>query len=211
MKKIFCEKSNQVGPNFSLPNLPYEKNALEPFYTAKLLDLHHGKHHNAYVNNLNTMIVKTNYTGNNLEEIIINTHGNKAEIGLFNNAAQIWNHTFFWHCMTPNHTNLTDAKLLVAIDASFGSYEEFRKIFIETAVKQFGSGWCWLVKDGDDLKIISTSNAETPLTQDLQPLLTVDVWEHAYYPDYENRRPEFVEKFIDNLVNWEFVSSNFSK
>ena len=211
MSKIFCEKSNQVGPSFTLPDLPYKKNALEPFYSSRILDLHHGKHHNTYVVNLNKLIVTTNYTGNSLEEIMIHTCNNKAEIGLFNNAAQIWNHTFFWNCMTPNHKKLENSTLLESINNSFGSYEEFRKIFIDTALKQFGSGWCWLVKDGEKLKVISTSNAGNPLTEGLQPLLTVDVWEHAYYPDYENRRPEFVEKFIDQLVNWEFVTSNFNK
>jgi len=190
---------------FELPALPYEKNALEPYISSETLDYHYGKHHQTYVNNLNNLVTGTPDENKSLEEIILSAEG-----GLFNNAAQVWNHTFYWHCLTPNGGGEPSGKLLEAIKAAFGDYQEFHAQFTKTAISTFGSGWAWLVQNKDGkLEIISTSNADTPMRHGQKALLTCDVWEHAYYIDYRNARPKYIDSFW-NLVNWEFVESNLS-
>ena len=196
---------------FELPALPYPEAALEPHYSAKTFGFHHGKHHKAYVDNLNKLIAGTDLEGKSLEEIIMAVAKDPARIGVFNNAAQVWNHTFFWNCMSPHGGGRPAGKLAHLIDEAFGGYDKFVEQFKAAAVGRFGSGWGWLVLDNDALKIISTPNAENPMTQNQVPLLTVDVWEHAYYLDYQNRRPDFVQAFLDNLVNWDFVAANLAK
>jgi Fe-Mn family superoxide dismutase len=188
-----------------LPALPYAKDALAPHMSAETLEYHYGKHHQAYVTNLNNMIPGTEFENLSLEEIIM-----KASGGVFNNAAQIWNHTFFWNCLSPQGGGAPSGALAAAIDKSFGSFAAFQEAFTKTAVTTFGSGWAWLVKNADgSLELMSTSNAGTPMTSGKKALLTCDVWEHAYYIDYRNLRPKFVEAFW-NLVNWDFVAANFS-
>ncbi|QYR52544.1 superoxide dismutase [Fe] [Lysobacter soyae] len=186
-----------------LPALPYDRNALEPHISGETIDFHYGKHHKAYVDNLNKLIEGTPFADKSLEEIVKTSDG-----GVFNNAAQVWNHTFYWNCMTPNGGGEPTGKLADAINAAFGDFAKFKEQFTDTAVKTFGSGWAWLVqrKDGT-VALVSTSNAATPLTGDDTPLMTCDVWEHAYYIDYRNLRPKYLEHFW-NLVNWEFVAGN---
>jgi len=196
---------------FNLPNLPYAEDALEPYYSAKTISFHYGKHHKAYVDNLNKLIAGTELESKGLEEIILAAAGDPARVGIFNNAAQVWNHTFFWHCMKPGGGGKPAGAVAAAIDAAFGSYEKFAEQFKATAVGRFGSGWGWLVLEGGALKLVSTPNAETPMTKGQKALLTVDVWEHAYYLDYQNRRPDFVQAFLDHLVNWDFVAENLGK
>jgi len=193
---------------FELPVLPYAEDALEPYYSARTISFHHGKHHKAYVDNLNKLTAGTELESKPLEEIILLAAGDATKAGMFNNAAQIWNHTFFWHCMKPGGGGKPAGKLAKDIDAAFGSYEKFAELFKAAAVGRFGSGWAWLVLEGGELKIVSTPNAETPLAKGQKALLTVDVWEHAYYLDYQNRRPDFVQAFLDHLVNWDFVAGN---
>ncbi len=189
----------------TLPDLPYSIDALEPHISRETLEYHYGKHHNAYVTNLNGMIEGTDLEGASLEDIIRRSSG-----GMFNNAAQVWNHTFYWHCLSPNGGGSPEGDLGAAIDKAFGSFDAFKTEFSDKAVKLFGSGWAWLVKRPDgSLAISQTSNAETPLTGQDKPLLTCDVWEHAYYIDYRNARPKYVEAFW-NLVNWDFVSANYA-
>ncbi|MCB9932827.1 MAG: superoxide dismutase [Fe] [Planctomycetes bacterium] len=189
---------------FELPKLPWEKNALEPHITAETLDYHYGKHHNAYVTNLNKLTEGKPEASKSLEELIKTTEG-----GLFNNAAQVWNHTFYWHCMMPNGGGAPSGKLADAINAAFGSFDEFKKQFVEAATTQFGSGWAWLVKGKDGkLKVTKTGNADCPIKHGDTPLLTIDVWEHAYYIDFRNARPKYIETFMDKLVNWDFVAKN---
>lgn len=190
---------------FKLPELPYAKNALAPHISEETLEYHYGKHHAAYVNNLNKLIEGTEFEPMNLEEIIKKSSG-----GVFNNAAQIWNHTFYWHCLSPKGGDEPTGKLADAIIKSFGSFADFKEKFSQTAITTFGSGWAWLVKDNKDgaIKIISTSNAGTPMTEGQTALLTCDVWEHAYYIDYRNARPDYVKAFW-SLVNWDFVADNF--
>jgi Fe-Mn family superoxide dismutase len=192
--------------SFELPALPYEKTALEPFITAETLEYHYGKHHQAYVTNLNGLIPGTEFEKLSLEEIITKSSG-----PIFNNAAQVWNHTFYWNCMKPNGGGHPTGELAAAIDKSFGSFEKFKEEFTKCAVTTFGSGWAWLVKNADgSLALVSTSNAGCPLTSGQKPLLTCDVWEHAYYIVYRNARPKYVEDFW-SVVNWDFVAANFSK
>lgn len=187
---------------FTLPELPYAKNALEPHISAETLDFHHGKHHNAYVTNLNKLIEGTADAGKTLEEIVLNSDG-----GLFNNAAQVWNHTFYWNCLTPDGGGEPQGKVADAIAKGFGSFAQFKEQFTNAAMTQFGSGWAWLVKNEDgSLSIEKTPNAGNPMTDGKKPLLTCDVWEHAYYVDYRNARPKYIEAFW-NLVNWSHVES----
>ncbi len=196
---------------FTLPDLPYAQDALEPHYSANTLSFHHGKHHNAYINKTNELVAGTDLDGKSVEEVIAAAHaaGNK---GLFNQSAQIWNHTFFWNSMKPGGGGAPSGELASMIDASFGSLDEFKKQFVASAVGNFGSGWTWLVKEGNSLKIVNTDDADTPLVTDGQtPLFTVDVWEHAYYLDYQNLRPKFVETFLNSLVNWDFAAANLAK
>ena len=189
----------------NLPELPYAMDALEPHISKETLEFHYGKHHNTYVVNLNGMVEGTEFADSSLEDIVRGAQG-----PMFNNAAQVWNHTFYWHCLSPNGGGEPTGDLAAAIAASFGSFDAFKEQFSTKAVTLFGSGWAWLVKQADgSLAIVQTSNAETPLTGDAVPLLTCDVWEHAYYVDYRNARPKYVEAFW-SLVNWNFVAANFA-
>ncbi|HEY4556104.1 MAG TPA: Fe-Mn family superoxide dismutase [Lysobacter sp.] len=188
---------------FELPPLPYDRTALEPHISGETLDYHHGKHHKTYVDNLNKMVEGTEFASMDLVEVI-----RKSQGGMFNNAAQVWNHTFFWNCMAPNAGGAPSGALAEGIDKAFGSFDAFKEQFTDVALKTFGSGWAWLVQRPDGaLALVSTSNANTPLTSEDTPLLTCDVWEHAYYIDYRNARAKFVEAFW-NVVNWKFVASN---
>ena len=190
---------------YELPDLPYAQNALEPHISAETLEYHHGKHHAAYVTNLNNLVAGTEYEGKSLEDII-----GKADGGIFNNAAQIWNHSFYWNCLSPNGGGAPEGDLGRAIEAAFGSYDTFKEQFTASAIGNFGSGWTWLVKNSDgSIEIVNTGNAGSPLTAGQTPLLTCDVWEHAYYIDYRNARPAYVGAFW-NLVNWEFAASNYA-
>lgn len=192
---------------FELPKLPYELNALEPYISQETLEYHYGKHHRNYVNKTNELIQGTEFADLSLEEVI--TRSQKGPI--FNNSAQVWNHTFYWNCMKPNGGGLPQGQLAQAIDKSFGSFEEFRKKFDAAATGQFGSGWAWLVKKDDgSLEIYSTSNADTPLAQNKKAILTCDVWEHAYYIDTRNDRAKYVENFW-NVVNWDFIAKQFAQ
>jgi len=193
---------------FELPSLPYDATALEPHISANTLGFHHGKHHNAYVTNLNNLIQGTPLVDQDLETIIKATAGDAAQAGIFNNAAQVWNHTFFWNSMSANGGGAPTGDLASKIDAAFGSLNDFKAAFKAAGIGQFGSGWVWLVSNNGNLEIVKTANAETPLTDGLTPLVTCDVWEHAYYLDFQNRRPDFLQAFLDNLVNWEFAASN---
>jgi Fe-Mn family superoxide dismutase len=189
---------------FELPPLPYAKNALAPHISEETLEYHYGKHHKAYVDNLNKLIPGTEFEEMNLEDIIKKSSG-----GIFNNAAQVWNHTFYWHCLSPNGGGEPTGELAAAINEAFGSFDVFKEKFSQASITTFGSGWGWLVKNGDgELEIISTSNAKTPMTERKTALLTCDVWEHAYYIDYRNARPKYLEAFWA-LVNWDFVAENF--
>lgn len=191
-----------------LPPLPYADNALEPVITAKTIGFHYGKHHQGYVDNLNKLVVGTEYADLSLEKIIAGTVGQPEKTAIFNNAAQIWNHTFYWQSMTPKGGGEPPAALKQKIEASFGSMEDCKKELAAAAVSQFGSGWAWLVLEGDKLKVVKTANAECPLTAGMKPLLTIDVWEHAYYLDYQNRRADYVKTVIDKLINWKFALEN---
>jgi len=190
---------------FELPELPYAKDALAPHISAETLEYHYGKHHQTYVTNLNNLVPGTEFEGLSLEEIVKKSSG-----GIFNNAAQVWNHTFYWHSLSPNGGGAPSGALAEAIEKTFGSFEKFKEELTKTAVTTFGSGWAWLVKNADgSLALVSTSNAGCPLTSGQTPILTVDVWEHAYYIDYRNLRPKYLEAFWA-LVNWEFASANFA-
>ncbi len=190
---------------FTLPELPYAKDALEPHISQETLEYHHGKHHQAYVTKLNDLIKDTDMADKSLEEIV-----KAADGGLFNNAAQVWNHTFYWNCLSPNGGGEPTGALADAINAAFGSFDKFKEAFNAKAAGNFGSGWTWLVKKSDgSVDIVNTDDAKTPLTDNsLTPLLTCDVWEHAYYIDYRNARPKYLEAFWQ-LVNWDFANSNF--
>ena len=188
---------------FTLPELPYSKEALAPHMSQETLEYHHGKHHNAYVNNLNNLIKGTKYENMSLEEIIMSSEG-----PIFNNSAQVWNHTFFWSCLSPKGGGEANGKALEAINKEWGSFEKFKEEFTKSATSNFGAGWTWLVKNKDGkLAIVNTSNAHTPITTGATALLTVDVWEHAYYIDYRNERPKFINGFW-SLANWDFVNAN---
>jgi Fe-Mn family superoxide dismutase len=205
MRSKSPEEENAMA--FALPDLPYSKDALAPFISAETLEYHYGKHHNAYVTNLNGLIQEDGLgyeTQEDLERIILSADG-----GMFNNAAQVWNHTFYWKCMKPDGGGVPTGELAEALDTAFGSFEAFAKEFTQAAVTQFGSGWAWLVMDAGTPKIVKTGNADLPLKHRQTALLTVDVWEHAYYIDYRNLRPKYVEAFW-NLVDWDFASENFT-
>ncbi|MBS0358833.1 MAG: superoxide dismutase [Fe] [Proteobacteria bacterium] len=190
--------------SYTLPKLPYELNALEPTISKETLEYHYGKHHQTYVDNLNRLLENHEMNGLSLEELIKKSSG-----GIFNNAAQIWNHTFYWNCLSPNGGGEPTGALAAAIEKTFGSFADFKQQFSQTSINTFGSGWGWLVKDKTgQLKICSTSNAGNPMTEDNKPLLTCDVWEHAYYIDYRNARAKYVDTFW-KIVNWDFVSKNF--
>jgi Fe-Mn family superoxide dismutase len=193
-----------------LPPLPYAENVLEPVIKAETVRFHYGKHHKGYVDNLNKLIAGTEYAGLSLEKIIAGTAGQPERTAIFNNAAQTWNHTFYWKSMTPKGGGEPPAALKQRIEASFGSVDVCKKELASAAVSQFGSGWVWLVLEGSRLKVVKTSNADVPLTTGMKPLLTIDVWEHAYYLDYQNRRADYVNAVLDKLINWEFALQNAS-
>lgn len=190
-----------------LPSLPYAKDALEPHISARTLEFHHEKHHNTYVVNANKFIEGTDLAGENLESIVNKTAGDEGKIPVFNNAAQVWNHSFYWQCMKPNGGGQPSGDVAAKINADFGSYEKFAEEFKTAGFTQFGSGWAWLVLKDGKLELMKTANADTPIAHGLKPLLTVDVWEHAYYLDYQNRRADYLSAFVENLINWEFVNS----
>jgi Fe-Mn family superoxide dismutase len=198
---------NQTTYPFILPELPYAKDALLPHISPEALDFHHGKHHNAYVVNLNKLLENLPEIAKlSLQEIMVKCYNDGNMVGIFNNAAQIWNHSFYWHCMKPNGGGTPSAKLQAALAENFDSFEKFVEDFKQAAITQFGSGWAWLVKNADGkLEIVKTANAACPITEGKVPLLTCDVWEHAYYIDYRNRRPDYVSVFMNELVNWDFV------
>lgn len=191
-----------------LPPLPYPDNALDPVISANTLSFHYGKHHKTYVDNLNKLIAGTELADLSLEEIIASTAGKADKIGVFNNAAQVWNHTFYWNSLSPKGGGEPPSALKQKIEASFGSVEACKKELATAATTQFGSGWAWLAQDGDKLQVIKTGNADLPLTKGIRPLLTIDVWEHAYYLDYQNRRPDYINAVLDKLINWGFAADN---
>jgi Fe-Mn family superoxide dismutase len=207
MKKAESKHPSTGKAEFQLPALPYAQDALAPYVSAKTMSFHYGKHHQAYVDNLNKLIAGTPSAGQPLDAIIRETAGAADKAGIFNNAAQVWNHTFFWQSMRAGGGGKPTGRLLSQIDKSFGGFDEFKKAFVAAAVGQFGSGWAWIISEGDALKIVKTSNADTPAARGQTALLTCDVWEHAYYLDYQNRRKDFVEAFLDHLANWEFAAS----
>ena len=193
---------------FTLPPLPWAENALEPVISANTISFHYGKHHKTYVDNLNNLVKGTDYESATLEKIINETAGKADKAALFNNAAQVWNHTFYWNGLRGGGGGKPSGKVAQMIDAAFGGYDNFKKEMSATSVSQFGSGWGWLVLDGGALKIVKTPNAEVPFTKGQKPLLTLDVWEHAYYLDYQNRRAAYLDAGIDKLVTWDFVAQN---
>ena len=192
---------------FELPKLNYSNSALSPIMSEQTLDLHHGKHHQTYITNLINFIKDTDMDKMSLEEIISKSFQDKSKIGIFNNASQHWNHNLFWKCMKPNGGGQMPPKLEKRIVTDFGSVDNFKKEFKQAGITQFGSGWCWLSIDNGKLVVTKTSNAANPLVDKMKPILGCDVWEHSYYIDYRNRRPEYLDKFIDKLVNWEFVEA----
>jgi Fe-Mn family superoxide dismutase len=193
----------EIAVQFELPPLPYAKNALAPHISEETLEFHYGKHHQAYMTNLKGLLEGKPEASKSLEEIIKDSSG-----GVFNNAAQVWNHSFFWNCMKPGGGGKPTGELATMIDRDFGGYDKFREQFAKTCVTQFGSGWGWLIEDGGKLALMQTSNADLPMKHGKKALLTIDVWEHAYYIDYRNLRPKFVETVIDNLLNWDFAAQN---
>ena len=195
---------------FILPPLPYAKTALAPHISEQTIDFHYGKHHQTYVTNLNNLVQGAANESKTLEELIQLSFAKPDMVGIFNNAAQVWNHTFFWNCMKPNGGGLPTGQIAQKINATFGSYEKFAADFKQAAISQFGSGWAWLAQEGDEIKITKTANADLPMVHNQTALLTCDVWEHAYYLDYQNRRADFVQTFLDRLVNWDFVNANLT-
>ena len=197
--------------SFTLPELPYPKDALDPHISPKTLDFHYGKHHNTYVTNLNKLIQDTDLANESLEYIIKKTSGISSKSGIFNNAAQVWNHTFYWNSMKPGGGGKPSGRIAEEIDEHFGGYDQFVEQFKKAGTTQFGSGWAWLVLNRGVLEVMKTPNADNPMAHGFVPVLTMDVWEHAYYLDYQNRRPDYIDVFINNLVNWEFASSQLEK
>ncbi len=194
----------------SLPKLPYAENALEPVISAKTISFHYGKHHKAYVDKCNKLIQGTPLEKMSLEKIIVTTSCKPYQTAIFNNAAQAWNHTFYWNSLRPASDAKMPDTLKKLIDKSFGNIDTFKSVFAQAAVSQFGSGWAWLVKDGEKLKVVKTANAENPLPSGLVPLLTIDVWEHAYYLDHQNKRADYVKTLIEKMLNWDFAVKNLS-
>ncbi len=192
----------------TLPPLPYADNALEPVISAKTISFHYGKHHKAYVDNLNKAVEGTEFANMPLEKIIAATAGKADKAAIFNNASQVWNHTFYWNSLSPKGGGQPPAALKKMIEASFGAVDACKKELATAATTQFGSGWAWLVPDSGRLKVVKTSNADSPLIKGIKPLLTIDVWEHAYYLDYQNRRPDYVNAVLDKLINWNFAMDN---
>lgn len=197
------------GP-FTLPPLPWPEDALSPRISANTLGFHYGKHHQGYVNNLNKLVIDTPLADQSLETVIKATAGKVDQVAIFNNAAQVWNHTFYWNSLRPKAGGKPTGALAEQIDKDFGDFEKFKTEFTKAAVSQFGSGWAWLVKDSDKLAVVKTGNADTPIAHGQKPLLTIDVWEHAYYLDYQNRRADYVAAVLDHLINWEFAAQNLA-
>jgi Fe-Mn family superoxide dismutase len=191
----------------TLPELPYAEDALSPHISGRTLEFHYGKHHNAYVVNANKLLEGTDLAKEALETIIKKTAGDTSKQAIFNNVAQVWNHSFYWQCMKPGGGGPPAGAIAQKMDADFGSFEKFAEAFKNAGATQFGSGWAWLVLKDDKLQVMKTANAGTPVAQGLKPLLTVDVWEHAYYLDYQNRRPDYLNVFVEKLINWDFVNS----
>ena len=192
---------------FALPKLDYKNDALSPIMSQETLELHHGKHHQTYITNLNNFIKDTEMKDMSLDEIILKSYNEKSMLGIFNNASQHWNHNLFWKCMKPNGGGKIPLKLEKRLISDFGSVEQFKTDFKQAGITQFGSGWCWLSISNDKLMVTKTANAVNPLVSNMVPILGCDVWEHSYYIDFRNRRPEYLDKFIENLVNWEYVDS----
>jgi len=192
----------------TLPQLPFEKDALAPYISANTLEFHHGKHHKAYVDNLNKLIEGTELAAKSLEEIIKIAAKDSAKAGIFNNAAQVWNHSFYWQCLKKAGGGAPTGAVAEKIKATWGNFEKFADDLKNAGITQFGSGWAWLISEGNELKITKTANADTPIAHGQKPLLTIDVWEHAYYLDYQNRRPDYLSAVIQNLINWDFVNAN---
>jgi superoxide dismutase, Fe-Mn family len=195
---------------YELPPLPFGYSDLEPHISAKTFEFHHDKHHAAYVTNYNNLVKDTPMDSMSLEEVIKATAGDASKVGIFNNAAQAWNHTFYWNCLKSNGGGAPTGDLATKINADFGSFDAFKEQFKQAGATQFGSGWAWLVLDNGTLKVTKTLNADNPLTQGQKPLLTMDVWEHAYYIDYQNRRPDYIGTFMDKLINWDFVAQQMA-
>jgi Fe-Mn family superoxide dismutase len=191
----------------TLPELPFTKDALAPHITEQTLEFHYGKHHKTYVEKTNTLIEGTDLEGKDLETIIRKAVNDSSMTGIFNNAAQVWNHSFYWQCMKPGGGGTPSGAIADKINADLGGYEKFTEQLKDTGIAQFGSGWVWLVLKEERLEIVKTGNADTPVAHGLKPLLTIDVWEHAYYLDYQNRRPDYLSTFIQHLINWDFVNS----
>ncbi len=196
---------------YTLPALPYDYTALEPHISKQTLEFHHDKHHAGYVSKYNDAIKGTDYDNQAIEDVIKAIAGDDSKAGLFNNAAQAWNHSFYWNCIKPGGGGTPTGALADKITADFGSYDAFKTEFLAAGGAQFGSGWAWLVLDNGTLKVTKTGNAGNPLTQGQVPLLTMDVWEHAYYLDYQNRRPDYAKTFVESLINWDFVNEQFAK
>jgi Fe-Mn family superoxide dismutase len=201
-------QTKEDAMTFTLPELPYAQNALEPHISANTLSFHYGKHHQAYVTNLNNLVKDTPLASATLEEVIMEAAKDPTKTGIFNNAAQVWNHTFYWHSMKPGGGGLPKGELAAKIDKDFGDYDKFKEAFKQAGATQFGSGWAWLVLDNGTLKVTKTPNADLPMAHGQKAILTMDVWEHAYYLDYQNRRPDYITTFLDKLVNWDFAEKN---
>jgi len=202
--------SAQSGLAPALPPLPYAQNALAPLLSENTLSFHYGKHHQTYLNNLIKLIPGTEFEKSSLEEMIRKTSGRADQVAIFNNAAQVFNHSFYWKSMKPGGGGEPKGRIMERIASSFGSYQKFVEAFSNAAASQFGSGWAWLVDDGARLQVVKTSNAETPITTSAKPLVTIDVWEHAYYLDYQNRRADYIKAFVEKLLNWDFAEQNLA-
>ena len=192
---------------FELPSLPYEKDALAPYMSSETLDFHHGKHHQTYVTNLNNLVKDSDMQDASLEDIVVKSSKDSSMAGVFNNAGQHWNHILFWQCMKPNGGGAMPSELENRINSDFGSVDQFKEAFVQAGTTQFGSGWAWLAIDNGKLVVTKSANASNPLVDGMKPILGCDVWEHSYYIDYRNKRPDYLKAFLDNLVNWEFVAS----
>ena len=193
--------------SFELPSLPYANDALAPYMSAETLDFHHGKHHQTYVTNLNNLLKDNELQGASLEDIVVKSSKDTSMAGIFNNAGQHWNHIMFWQCMKPNGGSSIPSELEARLNSDFGSIEQFKEAFIQAGTTQFGSGWAWLAIDNGKLVVTKSANASNPLVDGMKPILGCDVWEHSYYIDYRNKRPDYLKAFLDSLVNWEFVAS----
>ena len=193
--------------SFELPSLPYANDALAPYMSAETLDFHHGKHHQTYVTNLNNLLKDNELQGASLEDIVVKSSKDTSMAGIFNNAGQHWNHIMFWQCMKPNGGGSIPSELEARLNSDFGSVDQFKEAFIQAGTTQFGSGWAWLAIDNGKLVVTKSANASNPLVNGMKPILGCDVWEHSYYIDYRNKRPDYLKAFLDSLVNWEFVAS----